>query len=1343
MSTRDYQLEDHQKWLGYLQPEGLVVSPQVLVDSQVFINRNSAPLQQRFREHLDPRGHIADLLMLLTGFFEWPADLLLGSALGGPVPEELKIHLKEYSEFLEPTYALRERRGGIILLVKLAEGDIDARDQSDWGVTHSQRFERLLRDSQVPIGLLVNRDSLRLIYAPRGENSGSLTFQTQAMLEIAGRPIVAALDELLRAARLYSVPTEARLPALLSKSREYQARVSEQLAQQVLEALFELVRGFQSADEKTKGSLLEPVLEKNPNRVYEGLLNVLMRLVFILFAEDRGLLPTSALYAQNYSVHGLFNRLREDNQTYPDTMDSRYGAWPQLLALFRAIYFGCPHPDLRMPAREGYLFDPQRFPFLEGKTAPENTIPLVSDGTVLRVLEKLLLLEGERLSYRTLDVEHVGGVYETMMGFRLEKASGVSISLKAAKAHGAPSAVNLETLLALQAGERSKWLQENADTALTAIAVEGLKKAESIEDLLVALEKRIARGITPHPVPRGAMTLQPSEERRRSGSHYTPRSLTEPIVRKALEPTLKRLGENPRPEQLLALKIADIAVGSGAFLVEACRQLAEALVTAWHYHESTPSIPPDEDEVLLAKRAIAQKCLYGVDRNPMAVDLSKLSLWLATLAKDHPFTFLDHSIRCGDSLVGLTRNQIGRFAWSDGIESKQFVLGQADLDKMIEVAARERQKIIEASDSLSPNQKVEHLRIADAALELARLAGDYCLSAFFGTDKDRARQSLREEHSVEFSSAVRTVQAGDPSALDVIRERVRLLREDQTSPLRPFHWEIEFPEVFANGHSGFDVMIGNPPFVGGRRIRETLGGHYFDWLPVLHTDSSGNADLVAHFFRQAFTLLRSDGCFGLIATNTISQGDTRHTGLRWICAKEGGIIYATRRRYKWPGEAAVVVSVVWVAKGSLPGPYDLDGTPVDRITAYLFHDGGHEDPAVLSNNAGKSFIGSYVLGMGFTFDDTDKKGVASSLAQMQQLFAKDPRNAERIFPYLGGEEVNESPIHAHHRYVINFADFPLQRLDLGKSWFNAGDKERDAWLRTGIVPLDYPGPVAADWPDLLRVIEERVKPERTRKKADGSFVLREPLPQRWWHFADKRPALGRVLARCSRVLVTSRVNPRAAFCLVPANVVFAESAVVFPMETYSSFAVCQSQVHEHWARFFSSTAMDLMRYSPTDAFETFPFPNQSEIEATVETVGRDYYEFRAALMVRNNEGLTKTYNRFHNPDDLSEDIQKLRQLHAGMDIAVLKAYGWEDLTPRSNCEFILDYEEEDAEAKPSKRKKPYRYRWPDDVRDEILARLLKLNAERAEIESVLAMRRRTSKATTKRDVHSSEQPTLI
>ena len=282
--------------------------------------------------------------------------------------------------------------------------------------------------------------------------------------------------------------------------------------------------------------------------------------------------------------------------------------------------------------------------------------PRVSDGVVFRVLQNLLILDGERLSYRTLDVEQIGSVYETMMGFNLEVAQGRSIAIKPTKPHGAPTTINLEELLAAKPADRAKWLKEKSDQSVTGQAAAALKEAATPEDAVAALERKVAFAATPRVVPAGAMVLQPSDERRRSGSHYTPRTLTEPIVETTFRPILERLGPNPTPEQILDLKVCDPAMGSGAFLVAVCRFLAELLVKAWHAHNAVPKdIPPDEDEILHARRIVAQRCLYGVDKNPMAVDLAKLSLWLATLAKDHPFTFLDHALKCGDSLVGLSQ----------------------------------------------------------------------------------------------------------------------------------------------------------------------------------------------------------------------------------------------------------------------------------------------------------------------------------------------------------------------------------------------------------------------------------------------------------------------------------------------------------------------------------------------------------------------------------------------------------------------------------------------------------------------------------------------------------------
>jgi type I restriction-modification system DNA methylase subunit len=267
------------------------------------------------------------------------------------------------------------------------------------------------------------------------------------------------------------------------------------------------------------------------------------------------------------------------------------------------------------------------------------------------VLTKLLLLDGERLSYRTLAVEQIGSVYQAIMGFSLQVATGRSIAIKPAKKHGAPATVNLEELLATPADKRLKLFTEETDQKLTGQAADALKSAKTIEDIMPALQRKIATTVTPTPVPKGAMIFQPSDERRKSGSHYTPSSLTGPIVEAALEPVLKQLGPSPTPAQILNLKVCDLAMGSAAFLVEACRQLGDALSKGWHSHGEVPSIPLDEDEALYAQRLIAQRCLYGLDKNQMAADLAKLSLWLATLAKDHPFTFLDHSLRHGDALV--------------------------------------------------------------------------------------------------------------------------------------------------------------------------------------------------------------------------------------------------------------------------------------------------------------------------------------------------------------------------------------------------------------------------------------------------------------------------------------------------------------------------------------------------------------------------------------------------------------------------------------------------------------------------------------------------------------------
>ncbi len=1290
-SSSDYELRIHRDWLNTLQPVGLVVSAPALVAAQVFPDRNITAKQQTLRSLFPPLSPTPpDLLTVLREVLGWPIDdgTLVGGRSGGPpVPPELSVPLPEFGETLRPSYAVRNlyyQPGDAdspawalliqTLLPRTSFDDPGAEESRRWHASPQVRLERLLRETGVPAGILWNGVALRLVYAPRGESSGHLTWPLSALLEVGGRSLLSALDMLLGSGPLFSAPHRQSLLHILRESRKYQNVVSTKLAAQVLEALNELLRGFESASAARHGALLDSLIREEPEHVYGGLLASLLRIVFILYAEERGLLPTDEVYVRGYSLTGLFDKLRQDDGRFPDTMEQRYGAWTRLCVLFRLIFDGAKHNTLQLPARKGHLFDPDGWPFLEGRprsgarqVGVRLDVPKVSDAAVYRVLQKLLILDGDRLSYRALDVEQIGSVYESMMGFTLERASDLSLGVG-----GKHVVISLDALLVAKASERNKWLKEQADVELSGKAATALRDATTHDDLVAALERRRSP-LTKQPIPKGGLYLQPTDERRRSGSHYTPRELTGPIVRKTLAPLLSALGPSPTPQQILDLKICDPAMGSGAFLVEACRQLAEQLLSAWEHHGRPDNKPDDEDWTLFAQRLVAQQCLYGVDKNPFAVDLGKLSLWLATLARLHSFAFVDHALRHGDSLVGLSREQVASFHWQP---SQQIPMLRAYLDRALSDAESLRKQIQALANSDDDAHKIQLHQQASAALDEVRLYADCVVGCFFGGQNDKQRKLLRKD----WESKVAECLAGRGS-LQALRDFVTELREPSTGqrPVPAFHWQLEFPEVFSRLNPGFDAFVGNPPFAGKNNL---IGGSrpgYVDWLKELHKDSHGNADLVAHFFRRTFHLLRQSGTLGLIATNTIAQGDTRSTGLRYLC-QNGGTIYDATRRYKWPGHAAVIVSMVHVQKGRGPEAKFLDGRPVPLITAFLFHGGQNNDPAALVSNRGLCFLGTNVVGEGFKFDDTDLKKQTWPIALMNKLIKDDSRNQERIFPFIGGEELNDSPTQSPHRYIIDFGEM----------------SEEEAW----------------QWPSLMKLLEDKVHPKRMKEN-------REAYRKFWWRHGERRVELYGKLSKMDAVFACSQTSKHRTLVRISARMVFSTKAVIFAFSAWHGFAVLHSRLHEAWALFFGSSLEDRPVYTPSDCFETFPFPVGWESDPQLEAVGREYYEYRTLLMKRNGEGLTATYNRFHDCCEADPEIGKLRTLHDAMDRAVLAAYGWTDLQPQ--CEFLLDYEDEDSEdeaesGRPRKRKKPWRYRWPDEVRDEVLARLLALNSERAQQE---------------------------
>ena len=470
--------------------------------------------------------------------------------------------------------------------------------------------------------------------------------------------------------------------------------------------------------------------------------------------------------------------------------------------------------------------------------------------------------------------------------------------------------------------------------------------------------------------------------------------------------------------------------------------------------------------------------------------------------------------------------------------------------------------------------------------------------------------------------------------------------------LRPFHWQLEFPEVFfREGVPGFDAFVGNPPFVGGQRISGQFGKGYLSFLKERWFHAPGSADFCTYFFLKAYENLHPGGVFGLIATNTIAQGDTRALGLDHLI-QMGGTIYSAINNQAWPGTAAVVVDVVTLYKGHYGGENMLDGHLVSHITS-LLDEGETLKPYVLAVNTGKSFIGSYVLGMGFVLEPDEA----------QALIDKDPRNADVLFPYLNGEDLNQRPDQSPSRWVINFFDWDLEQ--------------------------------AEQYPDCMAIVREKVKPERTRLNDKSEYQLRAPLPQKWWIYGEKRPALYRTIAPLSRVLVVAVVSKYINIVFQPEKIVFMHKLGVFPFENASWLTLLQSSIHAVWAWTYSSTlGGSTINYSPSDCFGTFPFP--ADLPG-LESIGETYHDTRQTIMLTRQEGLTTTYNRFHNPDERADDIAYLRDLHVEMDHAVAVAYGWDDLA--------LDHGFHTTA-------KGVRFTVSASARRELLSRLLRLNHAR-------------------------------
>ena len=1254
--------ERHAEWVGLLRPDGPFIAVPTLSEAfPQYLDTIEAGTLDKLRLAWSEVAEAPDTLtpawcdLILTELLNYnpqlltegpglPTDIASGPGIrpdavayapdgSGGRAERLFLYRRPYDESL--TTATRHQ------------------------LSPAEQAATLCRNRGVPVALLTNGAYWALVHARPGEPTTIATFDADLWLE--ERDLLRAFATLLRAPFVAA----GRLADLFAKSAEAQAEVTNTLGTQVRQAVELLVGELSRLDRESGGTLLGPV---KPRQIYRGALTVMMRLVFLLYAEERRLLPVdSDLYADSYSVMSLYDQLQAERNLYGDQVAGlRAAAWPRLLATFAAVYGGCEHDQMRIPPYGGGMFDPARYPWLDRVA--------VTDLVTAEILRSLVILQrrggaAERLSYKGLDVEQIGHVYEGLLEYSCLRIDEPYLGL-IGKLEPELKLADLEA--AQTRDDFTEWLAKRCDASVGSLD-KALDKPTIDEPTLdaacdndKALSTRVwpLRGLLrrdlrdrPTVYPAGSLIITVTGDRRATGTHYTPRKLADEIVQYTLEP----LCYNPGPaggaapedwqvrpaNELLDLKVLDPAMGSAAFLVSACRYLSARVVEAWDRDGYPDKILDvlgsgyDRDDALLeARRVVAARCLYGVDRDDAAVELGKLSLWLVTLSKDKPFSFLDHALRNGDSLVGLTsESQVTAFHLDPATGHRIHARLTDDITSIAEPimarvkALREEIEAEPIRDAFMGAALSEKLTEADRLTEKLRTAADAVSAAALSTagQSDEALDDRLTALSGEVQRLLREGTSRSPMEQAFRKQLDLWLKGPRAEAIRPLHWSLEFPEVMDQG--GFSAIVSNPPFIGGKKVSGALGADVREYLKQrVAQDKPGHADLCSYFLLRDLSIARR-GRVGIIATNTIAQGDTREVGLDQVVGDLHWNIYRADKSQPWPGTAALEVSLLWVGHTTPNERRVLDDKVVTAITPSLdSRSRVSGNPYSLTANTNQSFIGCYVLGTGFVIEPE----------HAEALIANNSRNRDVLFPYLNGEDLNSNWDSSASRWVIDFNDWPIEH--------------------------------AMEYAEIFAIIDQKVRPERQRTKPDGSYVLRKPLPERWWQYADKRPALRKAIADLDRVLVIARVSKTGLPQFVSTGQVMSEQVVVFSTNELSYLALLSSSLHvTWWTTKGESTLETRLRYTPSDGFETFPQPSVTE---RADQAGAQLDTFRRTVMMKRPVAFTQLYNEVDSDSKVDHDIVRMREIHVGIDEAVREAYALdEEREPQ-----IRDYERKIASA---------------------------------------------------------------
>lgn len=1355
----------HQEWLDLTEVSGPFLTMPVLLRAWPQLDALEKDERARLRAHHADwqtdtvAGRDAWVAYVLRRLLGWDDALTYRAGESEHHGlDRLTLRVAEHNTEVRPDFALVEPGTDLA-----AEPDVDSAAKrvrllgvtvpagtaptaragggGDWAAAPADRLARLLRHHGVPLGLVTDGRWWCLVWAPLGGVTTTAVFDSIGWNEAAERNVVRAFASLLSRRRFFEYDEPETLVGLLKASLAAGEDVTEALGVQVRQAVELLVDAIGRADVRAveNGAAGLHASGVPASEIYRGAVAVMMRVVFLLFAEERGLLPAdNEVYARSYSARFLRDELKaradEEGET---SLEHTTSAWHRLIALFHAVHGGVDHPGsgFRLPAYDGSIFDPDKYPWLE------RTTPLlpIDDRTVLHMLQAVQEVrvgkgkdrEVRTLSFRALDVEQIGYVYEGLLSYDGRRATEHMVGLigpeglehevplrelesLAAKAGGSPKTLAKsihekwkDPKPPATAGQLEKKLaplgtEESAEARRRLNAV--TKDAALTERLLpfVGILRDDLRGL-PTVIPNGALYVTESSLRKNTGTHYTPRFLAEEVVLHALEPLVYEPGplqtadtgewRLKSADQILDLKVADIAMGSAAFLVAACRYLGDRLIEAWENEGRTDAMvyragravdavtaaDAEQDPVVVeARRQIIEHCLYGVDINPMAVEMAKLSLWLVSMDPERPFTFLDDRLVCGDSLLGVhSMEQLQSVHMKP--QGQTDVLAEQARD-LVDQLTRERLAItaIKGVDLPALQQKRERLEEVNRHSRRLRLVGDLIAGAALATCAS-GRVPWYEEEGGErvrdlFPRAAWIVQQivadGVEDDSDVVRDARAAAEEWLAAELpegalerRPVHWPLVFPEVFTR-RGGFDAIVGNPPFLGGSKVTSAVGENYREYaVDYLASGSRGNADLVAYFTLRIHQLLNRVGQTGVIATNTLAQGDTREVSLDRLVSSGFDIRRAVKSE-RWPSSSvALEYCAVWTSAFPLGliSQRAVNGAQTTRrISSSLSVETRAKYWAErLVENRGVSFKGSCVFGLGFTL----REEVA------RQWIAEDDRYAKILYPYLNGKELNGDPSHGAGRWIIFFRD-----------WSEEDAKKYDK-----------------AYEQLVR----DVKPERAKNN-------REARRRRWWLFAEWAPGLYKAIEGLEKCVAITLHTHTVMPVMVSARQVFSHALAVFASDDYGFLGVLSSAPHYWWAIDRGSTMKADLRYTTTDVFETLVRPSMS---SRLRAAGARLDEARRGLMRGRKIGLTATYNLMHDPECQDEEIVELRRIHEEIDKATVEAYGWRDLLDHSGQTQPTDLTHETVPLSHGfhETDQGVRYTIGPLARTEIIDRLRQLN----------------------------------